>query len=41
MEYIKPEIGITRFDDNEVATDVTIASGHRPGSGDVGYEDFV
>lgn len=41
MEYIKPQIEITRFDANEVATDVTVASGHRPGSGDVSYEDFI
>lgn len=41
MEYTKPKIEIISFDGNEVATDVTIASGHRPGEGDVNYEDFV
>ena len=39
--YVKPEIEIISFDGNEVATDITVASGHRPGNGDVSYEDFI
>lgn len=39
--YQEPQMEITRFDESEVATDVTIASGHRPGSGDVDYEEFI
>lgn len=39
--YREPEMEITRFDENEVATDVTIVSGHRPGSGDLSYEEFI
>lgn len=39
--YREPEMEITRFDENEIATDVTIASGHRPGSGDLSYEEFI
>ena len=41
MEYVKPEIEILKFDCNDVTTDVTIISGHRPGNGDVSYEDFI
>ena len=41
MKYIEPEMEITRFDENEIATDVAVLSGHRPGGGDVGYEDFL
>ena len=41
MMYREPEIEITRFDDNEVATDIPVASGHRPGDGDIGYDEFI
>lgn len=41
MEYIKPEIEIVCFDGNEVATDIPILSGHRPGDGDINYEEFI
>ena len=41
MKYIEPEMEITRFDENEVATDIPVLSGHRPGGGDIGYEEFV
>lgn len=47
MRYIEPEMEVTKFNENEVATDITIASGHRPGDGngegggDLSYEDFI
>jgi hypothetical protein len=39
--YNEPQMEITRFEENEVATDVAIASGHRPGNGDIWYDDLV
>ena len=40
MEYIKPQMEITRFDEREVST-VTVSEGHTPGEGDVlDYENY-
>lgn len=41
MMYQEPEMEIISFGGNEVATDIPILSGHRPGDGDINYEEFI